>query len=57
MCDPGEVGRDVNPNKLKALYPLYLLSVHVENEQCVSGFLEIRNQFLGFRGVYVQVIV
>ena len=48
MCDPGEVGRDVNPNELKALYPLYLLSVHVEGRDlCAFEFTEIHNQFLG----------
>ena len=52
VCGPGEVGRYVNPKELKALYPLYLLSVHVEDrELCAFEFPEIHNQFLGFRGV------
>ena len=36
---PGEVGQDVYPKELKALYPHYLLSMHVEyREFCAFGF-------------------
>ena len=53
VCGPGEVGREMNPKELKALYPLYLLSVHVEGrELCAFRITEIHNQFLGFWGVW-----
>ena len=49
---PGEVGRDVNPKELKALYPLYLLPMHEEGRDLFAlGYPEIHNQFLGFQGV------
>ena len=35
VCSPGKDGRDVNHKELKALYPLYLLSMHLEAERSV----------------------
>ena len=54
MCD---IGQDVNPKELNALYPLYLLSMHVEGTELFAfGFPEIHISSLVLRGVRSRLL-